>query len=128
MDIKNLILFFYDDHYENLVKDALVFPEHLNKEDIKEVLVKYANVFDLSLSEEEWFAQMKQVAVECGFAANAKEYKKNKEAFKGHVGDVAAILRIVVTLRMQSPNLYFVMQIIGKERVSKRLLSAVNSL
>lgn len=128
MDIKNLILFFYDDHYENLVKEALVFPEHLKKEDIKEVLVKYANIFDLSLSEEDWFAQMKQVAVECGFAANAKEYKKNKEAFKGHVGDVASILRLVVTLRMQSPNLYFVMQIIGKERVQKRLLDAVEAL
>ena len=50
-----------------------------------------------------------------------EDYKKNPEAYKGQVSDVAAILRLVVTLRLQSPNLYFVMQILGKEEVTRRI-------
>ena len=69
---------------------------------------------------------MKEVAVSQGFAANAKEYKKNKEAFLGHVGDVAAILRLTVSLRAQSPNLYIVMKILGKEEVTRRINNILN--
>ena len=103
-----------------MVKE-LVFPEILSSDTIKKVLSEYVKVFDLELSEEDWFAQMKEVAISCGFAANAKEYKKNKEAFLGHVGDVAAILRLTVSLRAQSPNLYIVMKILGKEEVARRI-------
>ena len=127
-DIKPLILFFFDDYYKQMVDEAVVYPEHLNKEDIKLVLETYKESYVEGLSEEDWFASMKEVAVKCGFAATPKEFKKNKEAFKGHVGDVAAILRVVVTLRLQSPNLYFVMNIIGKERVLERITYAISKL
>ena len=127
-DIKPLILFFFDDYYKQMVDEAVVYPEHLNKEDIKLVLETYKESYVEGLSEEDWFASMKEVAVKCGFAATPKEFKKNKEAFKGHVGDVAAILRLVVTLRLQSPNLYFVMNIIGKERVLERITYAISKL
>ena len=119
-DILPLIKFFYNEYYDEMVKE-LVFPENLSSDTIKKVLSEYVKVFDLELSEEDWFAQMKEVAISCGFAANAKEYKKNKEAFLGHVGDVAAILRLTVSLRAQSPNLYIVMKILGKEEVTRRI-------
>ena len=87
-DILPLIKFFYNEYYDEMVKE-LVFPENLSEETIKKVLKAYVEVFDLELSEEDWFAQMKEVAVSQGFAANAKEFKKNKEAFLGHVtGDI----------------------------------------
>lgn len=127
-DIKPLILFFYDEYYKKMVDDALVYPSNLNKEDIKQVLNTYKETYVEGLSEEDWFASMKEVAVKCGFASTPKEYKKNKEAFKGHVGDVAAILRLVITLRLQSPNLYFVMNIIGKERTIERITYAISKL
>ena len=124
-DILPLIKFFYNEYYDEMVKD-LVFPENLSKETIKNVLKAYVDAFDLELSEEDWFANMKEVAVSQGFAANAKEYKKNKEAFLGHVGDVAAILRLTVSLRAQSPNLYIVMKILGKEEVTRRINNILN--
>lgn len=124
-DILPLIKFFYNEYYDEMVKD-LVFPENLSEETIKKVLKAYVEVFDLELSEEDWFAAMKEVAVNQGFAANAKEYKKNKEAFLGHVGDVAAILRLTVSLRAQSPNLYIVMKILGKEEVTRRINNILN--
>ena len=119
-DVLPLIKFFYNDYYNELVKE-LVFPDNYTKENVVEVLQAYVNVFDLSLSEEEWFNQMKEIAVQCGYATNRKDYKKNPENYKGQVSDVAAILRLVVTLRLQSPNLYFVMQILGKDEVARRI-------
>ena len=119
-DILPLIKFFYNEYYNEMVND-ITFPENVSMETVKKVLGEYVKVFDLNLSEEDWFAQMKEVAVSCGFASNAKEFKKNREAFLGHVGDVAAILRMTVTLRLQSPNLYFVMQILGKDEVTRRI-------
>jgi len=124
-DILPLIKFFYNEYYDEMVKD-LVFPENLSEETIKKVLKAYVDVFDLELSEEDWFAAMKEVAVSQGFAANAKEFKKNREAFLGHVGDVAAILRLTVSLRAQSPNLYIVMKILGKEEVTRRINNILN--
>ena len=62
-----------------------------------------------------------EVATKCGYAVNRKEYKANPENFKGQVSDVAAILRLIVTLRASSPNLYIVMKILGKDEVVRRL-------
>ena len=120
-DILPLIKFFYDDYYAELAKENLVFPEKLPMDVVKKILNAYLNKFDLEKTEEEWFNDMKEVAVECGLAATPKEYKKNMDIYLGHVGDVAAILRVVLTLRLQSPNLYYVMKILGKDRVISRI-------
>ena len=71
---------------------------------------------------------MKEVAVSCGFAATPKEWKKNKEAFPGHVGDLAQLLRMVTSLRFQAPNLYYIMQILGKDEVVARINKVINKL
>jgi glutamyl-tRNA synthetase len=120
-DILPLIGFFYKGIYEEIAQTEWEWNPNMDKELIKDVLSTYKETVNLELSEEEWFAQMKEVAISCGFAANAKEYKKNKEAFLGHVGDVAAILRLTISLREQSPNLYIVMKILGKEEVTRRI-------
>ena len=55
------------------------------------------------------------------FEKKNNKYKANPDAFKGQVSDVAAMIRLVITLRLQSPNLYYVMQILGVEEVKRRL-------
>ena len=127
-DVAPLIKFFYDDHYNEILKDGYAFSENLSKENIVKLLSTYVEKFDLNLSEEEWFNQMKEIAVLCGFAATPKEWKKNKEAFPGHVGDLASCLRVVLSLRQQSPNLYNIMQILGKEKVVARINTALDYL
>ena len=64
---------------------------------------------------------MKQIAIKNGFAESNKVYKANKEAFIGHVGDVAEMLRIALTGRKNSPNLYFVMKVLGGLESTKRI-------
>ena len=127
-DILPLIGFFYNEIYSEIAKNEWEWNLNMDKELIKEVLSAYKDSLDLELSEEEWFANMKNVAIAKGFAGSPKEWKKNKEAFKGHVGDVAEMLRISMSGRKQTPNLYYVMKILGQEEVNRRIDVAINKL
>ncbi len=120
-DIYPIISFFYDDVYAAIDKRSLEWNPNIARADIRAVLLDYTQNIDLNLTEEEWFASIKELAVRHGFADNVKEWKKNKEAFKGHVGDVSEFLRIALAGRKNSPNLYYVMQILGKDKVIDRI-------
>ncbi|MBR5679326.1 MAG: glutamate--tRNA ligase, partial [Clostridia bacterium] len=65
---------------------------------------------------------------ELGYTPDMKAYKANPDAYRGNVGDVSMFLRIAVTGRMNSPDMYAVMQILGRERVLDRIEAAKNSL
>ena len=126
-DVKNAIIFFYSDYYDNLVKD-IKFNENVSKEDIISILKEYKKDLHLDLNEEDWFGKIKELSVSLGFAATPKEWKKNKEAFKGHVGDVRSVIRVMASTRTQSQNLYYVLKILGKEEVERRIDTVLNLL
>lgn len=127
-DVYPIISFFYDDVYDSIDKKNLDWNQAMAKGDIIAVLQDYKDTIDLTLKEEEWFQSIKELAVRHGFADNVKVWKKDKESFKGHVGDVSEFLRIALSGRKNSPNLYYVIQILGKERVQKRLNTIIDSL
>ena len=79
------------------------------------------NYLDLDCTNEEWFNKIKEFAISNGFAGSPKEYKKNPEEYKGHVGDICEALRVMVTGRLKSPDLFSIMKILGKENVLKRI-------
>ena len=117
----DLISFFYKDLYDQYVKEVgLVYNEKFSLDAVKEVLTKLKDL-DLSLDEQGWFANMKSIAESLGFAGDRKAYKANPEAYKGTVSDVAEILRITLTTKRNSPNLYYVMQVLGKEECDRRI-------
>ena len=62
-----------------------------------------------------------------GFTPNVKEYKKNPEGFKGHVGDVSTVIRIALTSRRNTPDLYSIMQLLGEDEIRARLSDALKS-
>ncbi len=127
-DIRPIISFFYKDKYQEIANNPFEFNPNISKEDIRDVINHYKETFNLELSEEEWFANVKQVGIDLGFAGTPKEWKKNKEAFKGHVGDIAEILRISMSGRKQTPNLYYIMKILGREEVLNRLNVALTKI
>lgn len=127
-DIYPIISFFYDDVYRSLDFSRLEWNPVISKTEIKEVLEDYFNQIRLDLSEEDWFESIKALSVRHGFADNMKLWKKDKESYKGHVGDVSEMLRIALTGKKNSPNLYFVMTILGTEKVKERLCTVINSL
>lgn len=125
-EILDLIGFFYHEIYDaqfNL--DA--FNPNIDKTIIKETLSDLKSL-DANLSNEEWFTKMKEIGEQHGFAPNNKTYKANKDAYKGHVGDVAEMLRIALTNKKNAPNLYYVMKVLGKNESNRRIDKVIKSL
>jgi len=79
------------------------------------------NYLDLNVTNEEWFNDVKKFAVENGYAASPKEYKNNPDNYKGHVGDICEAIRVMITGRRQSPDLFSIMKILGKNRLVARV-------
>ena len=127
-NLVELIGFFYPDIYDGLLKNPLPYNEKFSKEVIASTLAALKAGLSLDQDEQSWFANMKQVGVEQGFAGNNKEYKANPEAFKGSVGDVAEMLRITLSGRKNSPNLYYVMKILGKAECDRRIDKVISLL
>lgn len=111
--------FFYDDLYR--LEDSLGENENL-RADAPEILSRYLADFDPADDREAWFDKIRSLAESLGYAQKPKDYKQNPEQYRGHVGDVSAVLRLALTGRRNSPDLYDVMQVLGEERVRARLL------
>ena len=122
-EVENYVSFFYNELYN--ADNTL--PEHIAKEDAVEILEKYKEVYSADDSKEEWFNKIKGLCSACGFTPNVKEYKQNPDAFKGHVGDVSTVIRVAVTSRTNTPDLYYIMQILGTDEVMNRIDNAINS-
>ena len=86
-----------------------------------DLVKEYINELDLSLNNEDWFNGIKEFASLHGYAASPKDYKKNPEQYKGHVGDICEALRVVITGRCKSPDLLSIMKILGKDKINERI-------
>ncbi len=116
-EVENYVSFFYNELYNA----DYTLPEHISREDAIEILTKYKEVYSPDDSKEDWFNKIKELCTACGYTPNVKEYKQNPDAFKGHVGDVSTIIRIAITSRTNTPDLYYIMQILGKDEVMRRI-------
>lgn len=122
-EVENYVSFFYNELYDA----DYTLPEHINKEAAVEILTKYKEIYSANDTKEEWFNKIKELCSACGFTPNVKEYKQNPDAFKGHVGDVSTVIRVAVTSRTNTPDLYYIMQILGTDEVMNRIDNAINS-
>lgn len=120
-DLDQLISFFYHDLYLETVNQGLTFNERFDKTFIAEILSALKADLSLEQDEQSWFNNMKEIAEKLGFAPNGKLFKQNPDQYKGSVADVAEMLRIALSTKKNSPNLYYVMQVLGKEECDKRL-------
>ena len=128
-EIYDIIAFFYHDLYLELLNNKeLEFNPNIDKKDIIQVLNTYKDNMGLELTEEEWFNNLKKVTVNCGFCDNMKEYKKNREAYKGSIADVSEILRLTVSTRKNTPNPYWVLKILGENEVKERIQLVLKKL
>lgn len=115
--------FFYDAYLE-----SPVFPENFNKETIIAALEKFIAAFDYADDSAAWFEKVKTITTELGFTTDMKAYKADPTAFPGTVADVSAFIRLAVTGKTNSPDLYTVMQILGYDRTVARIRSAIAQL
>ena len=119
-DVENTIEYMYNDIFENM--NDYEFQKINDEAEIKDILNSYIEKhFNISDDKETWFNKMKDLAEEKGYAREVKEYKANPEAYKGHVGDISTVIRVALTTRHNTPDLYEIMQVLGKEEVEKRI-------
>lgn len=95
------------------------------KELAVDVIEKYIDVVNLNDDKDQWFTRMKDICEPVGCTPNVKEFKKNPDDFRGHVGDVSTIIRVALTGRTNTPDLYTITSLLGEERVKERLEKAL---
>ena len=96
--------------------------------DVKRLFESYPACYCPDDDQQTWFGKIKDLAAGMGYAPDTKTWKKDKEAYKGHAGDLSMMLRVAVTGRANAPDLCEVMRILGAERVRERLCRASESL
>lgn len=121
---KEYLSFFFD---ELFTCDG-AYPENVRSADAKRILEEYAAIYDPADDSGVWFDRIKALADRLGYAANMKDYKQNPEAYRGSVADVSMVLRVAVTGRQNSPDMYEIMRLLGRERVLRRLRGAAENL
>ena len=102
--------------------------ENLSKQDMAEILTTYKGVYKDGETAEEWFPKVRDMAESLGYAKAPKLYKKNPEDYKGHVGDVASVIRVAVTGRRNTPDLYEIIKVLGYDEFLKRIDGAISLL
>lgn len=90
------------------------------------VIEEYLKVVNLDDDKDAWFGRMKEVCPLVGCTPNVKEYKAEPEKFEGHVGDVSTIIRVALTGRTNTPDLFAITALLGEDTVKARLNSALN--
>ena len=123
-DVKPYMDFLFDE----LFTPDYTMPEHVSKDDAKAILNEFKGQFDENDTPDDFFAKMKAIAEQHGFAAETKAYKQNPEQYKGHVGDVSMVVRLAVAGRQNAPDMQSVMHIMGAEQVKARLDKCIAAL
>lgn len=112
--------YFYD-YTENFF-----LPDGMCASDAAGLLADYINIYKEDGSQSEWFQRVKSICAERGFCPDTREYRKNPDGFKGSVGDVSTLIRIAITSRKNSPDLYSIMMLLGYDECIKRLKAAAD--
>lgn len=120
-EVRDFVTYFYDAIYT----PDYTLPDNLTPAAAAEILRAYLNVYDHTDGKDAWFARIKELCAPLGYTPNVKEYKKDPQAFRGHVGDVSTVIRIAVSSRRNTPDLHAIMQLLGEEKVISRMRAAL---
>lgn len=115
--IFSFISYFYEEHFTR--EDA--YPENVSEDDAKAILSAYLSSYDHGDDQSQWFDKIRGIAESMGYAAKPKDYKKNPELYKGHVGDVSTVIRVALMGRTTSPDIWEIQQILGEKKTQERI-------
>lgn len=119
--IFSFISYFYDDYFTR--EDD--YPANVNKEDQSIILTAYLKSYDHSDDQSQWFDKIREIAESNGYAGKPKDFKKNPELYKGHVGDVSTVIRIALMGRSMSPDIWEIQQILGEQTATNRIRGCI---
>ena len=119
-DIKNYIWYMYDELF--IKEDKTYEFNGIDIEEVRNVLKTYFDkYYDVSFDKDTWFNKMKEAAEEMGYCANMKEYKLNPDNYKGSIADFSMIIRVALTTKTTTPDLYEIMKLLGTDRIKERI-------
>lgn len=122
--IIDFISYFWDNSFK--IEDE--FPlEIVKNDDANNILRLYLDTYDHNDDNSAWFDKIRNIATDLGYAGKPKDYKKNPDDFKGHVGHVSTVIRIAIMGRSNSPDIWTIQQILGEDKVKNRLLKAISN-
>ena len=116
--------YFFDKWFTQ--EDAL--PENIPAEEAAAILEDYLATYDHTDDNETWFGKIRTITEERGYAVRPKDYKKNPDAYKGHVGDVSTVVRLAITGRRNSPDIWAIQQVLGEEKTIARVKQMIAAL
>lgn len=123
-EVKDYIDLFFDVYFR--IHDE--YPDKFPKEDIKKALSEFIETFDIKDDSGVWFDKIKDIADMLGYASDMRAYKLSPDSYKGNVADISMFIRIAISGKANSPDMYSVMQILGYDRVVGRIKDMIKSL
>jgi len=125
-DVKETIRYMYEDEFKDM--NDYEFQKIEDKDEIKEILKSYlANYFDINDDKDTWFNKIKDLSEDKGYAREVKEFKQDPDKYKGHVGDISTVIRVALTTKHNTPDLYEIIEVLGNDQVVSRLEKFINS-
>ncbi len=119
--IKKQIWYMYDELFDSYDKNY-EWQNISDLNEIKNILNEYfKNYYDESYDKDTWFDKMKELATSLGYASEVKEYKLNTDKYKGHIGDISMVIRVGLTTKSMTPDLYEIMKLLGTNRMKDRI-------
>lgn len=92
-----------------------------DKNEIKEILNTYIDeYYDENDDKDTWFSKMQDLSNKLGYAGNMKDYKENPDNYKGNIADVSTVIRVGLTTKSQTPDLYELLRLLGKDKIKER--------
>lgn len=120
-DIMDYISYMYDETFEkNYELTGNATPQLA-----ADALELYKDIVDVNDDKDTWFAKIKELCPQVGCTPNVKEYKQNPDAYRGHVGDVSTVIRVALTGRTNTPDLFAITALLGADRVRERIENAI---
>jgi len=123
-ELEGYLGFFYDKYFE--IKEE--YPEKFEKANVRKALELFLESYDASDDQSVWFDKIKAIADKIGFASDMKAYKQSPDSYKGSVADVSMFIRIAVTGKTVSPDMYEVMRVLGYDKVCERIKRELDRL
>lgn len=118
-DVKKEVWYFYDEYFHDVDYE---YGKVNDPEEIKHIVTTYfENYYDESDDKEVWFHKIKLLSSELGYSPDMKEYKLNPDSYKGNVADISTVIRVSITSKAQTPDLYEILRLLGKKRILERL-------
>ena len=120
-DVKNQVWYMYNEYFDNYDKEY-DFKNITDKKEIKNICNTYIEkYYDINDDKDTWFNKVKLLCDELGYASDMKAYKENPDNFKGNVADVSTVIRVAVTTRSMTPDLYEILKLLKTEEIKRRI-------